>query len=184
MNHCQYHGQKFNAGVSLASTAWFVLRMPRDEKRCEGQIPAAARIQRRLVHLLSQSAEEKLLSKLSSSVSAMSARDLFYPAPMDGRKIMRESKVKHVLKLDRFLSKGSGFASTTDATLGDSVLLLSRLFPQATHQHEFTATPEVRTCGLYYSCILHHMMVYHINHPSILLLLLCLFLLSLTYIYI
>ena len=110
---------------------------------------SASRIQRRLIHVVSQLAEGFLITKLVPNIPVPSNADQFHPAKTrpvdrlspfsalaivpflayvlfqselrDGRKCRREAKVKHVMALERFLSRNAGFATSTkdDLTLHD-----------------------------------------------------------------
>ena len=185
--------ESVSTGVPLSTATWFILRMPHSELSCEARptrvmspvrslaytcAPSCrrvrmkdrvkvSRVQRRLIHILSQAIEQNLETRLVANVPAPSSCDCFHPArvnlvcirkfsycavvtylsphircfllvssaPRDGRKQMREVKVKHVLHLNRFLSRSSGFVSAhaEAATLAD--LGLEDICPSHTHRH-------------------------------------------------
>ena len=101
-----FHGQQ-PPGVPLSAASWFLMRLPFEEVLCEaGDRDGAAaaiklcprsfsthafmaclqgrvkvcRLQRRLIHLLSQSGESHLDSSLQTMIPKPSARDEFHPA--------------------------------------------------------------------------------------------------------
>ena len=142
---------------------WFLLRQPHADKlqdiasntrlrrdRCissgislssEDSRHSFGRIQRRLIHILAQEAEQAVQNLTTDVLPAVSSNHKFHPATKcnprlnawgvlfcfelnkeslarDGRKLRLECKPRNELAIDRFLARGGGFCcSSADATL-------------------------------------------------------------------
>ncbi|CAE7253298.1 unnamed protein product, partial [Symbiodinium sp. CCMP2456] len=70
--------QRLNAGVKGALAAWFVLRIPFQDLACQGRVEAG-RLQKRLIHSLSQAAELHTSETKLTSLPCPEKSDEFHP---------------------------------------------------------------------------------------------------------
>ncbi|CAE7946240.1 unnamed protein product [Symbiodinium sp. KB8] len=131
--------RKLQTGVSLALMMFFVLRQNFAESCCDRC--KAGRLQKRMIHSISQLAEHYLLPVLTPTLPLATNQDEFHPAMKslgrgkrnsgkhaclsvkiqalrDGRSLRNDLKQKHIFSLDRWLNRSTGCLGTSaDETL-------------------------------------------------------------------
>ena len=141
---------------SCANCANYIFHLPVHMHTLTEDRVSTSRLQKRLIHIISQQAEAHLETKLVAMVPTPSKDDVFHPAKVhldstrflmdcicmfntvcsrtlrDGRKLRRERKVRHCMALGRFLSRSSGFATSQDLTLAD--LQMEDIVPSQPHR--------------------------------------------------
>ncbi|CAE7802321.1 unnamed protein product [Symbiodinium sp. CCMP2592] len=120
-HHCKLLSkaeQNIDTGIRLHVATWFILRQPHQDK-FQDQV-TWGRLQRRLLHALSQEAEKEIINIAEPEMPALQPDHEFHPMTKDGRALREDCKPRAQMAIDRFISRGGGFCSKgMDASLKD-----------------------------------------------------------------
>ncbi|CAE7579412.1 unnamed protein product [Symbiodinium sp. CCMP2592] len=103
--------RSLHTGVRMSTVAWFIFRAPFQET-FQDEI-RFSRLHKRLIHRLSQLVETHLSKVLQATLPTPQSGDVLHPAKRDGRRARGEPKVQNMLAIDRFMTRGGGFVSST-----------------------------------------------------------------------